>query len=855
MSAGGGTNWRHVGSRLLGWLRTRLRGRPDTEHEQALVRIGFAVLIAVYILFLPGDLPGREKIVAQGLTISLVCLLASIGIFLHILARPDTNPRRRYMGVLVDTAGVNGVMLVGGMATAPFYPVLLWIILGHGFRFGRPYLAASAGCSLVFFAAVVTLNAEWHALPALDVALLIALVLLPLYFSVLLSKLTDAIARAEEANRAKSRFLASMSHELRTPLNAILGMGDLLGTTRLDTEQRDMTATIRSAARTLLAQVDDLLDIAKIEARRYTLESRPFDLHARLVLVRSMLQHQATSKELYLRLRLDPETPFRLVGGVQPLHQILVNLTANAIKFTSEGGVLINVRLLSRGDDEARLLIEVQDTGIGIPTEKQRRIFERFSQAEEDTHRIYGGTGLGLNIAQELAELMGGRIGVRSEPGKGSCFWVELPFALDTTPTAREPLSGTVLLLGPPAACGKLAQRVRALGARTVAASDTDDLLSRLHVLAGRHAVALIGPEAASRAAAVAARLAAEFAAEPIDLLTFDAGESRPAQALADLDSDVGEEALYTALRAAMARDPAGSGARGGEAADREDEPELLRAALPGQVLLADDNRVNQRVIGAILEHAGHTVTVVGTGIDAVERIESERFDIVLMDLSMPGMGGIEAVKMLRFTCDADELPPIVALSADATPEARAECASVGFVDYLTKPVDSQLLLSTMDALVAARRGVAVPQLEAPAGAAPEPQPESFTPTVPILDRRRLDDLARLDQGTGFIAELIDEFLHDAEEIIGRMDAAAGSADARVLRDQAHALRSSAAHMGARALFEITIGWRTIDDAALIMRAPTEIRRLDSELERLRAALHQAKKELPPAPGGGAPAG
>ncbi len=819
-------------------LRRRLRGRPDSEHEQALIRIGFAVAIGAYVLLVPAEGPDAATALRAGLAICGLSLVASLAVMGHILAHPGTNVARRYVGAFIDIAGLNAVMLVGGMHAAVFYPVLLWVILGHGFRFGRRQLAAAATMSLLLFGGVITLNADWRAVPALDVALTLALVVLPAYFSALLVKLQAAIEQAEEASRVKSRFLATMSHEFRTPLNAIIGMSELMRGTRLDHDQHDMAVTIRGAARSLLALVNDLLDVAKLEARGFVIEVEAFDLFERLAAVRALLAHEAAERGLYLRLRIDPATPWRLSGGVRLMHQILVNLVANGLRFTQEGGVCITVRPLATAGQDGLvwLRLEVEDTGIGIPEQARRRIFERFVQADETTARQYGGTGLGLAIVRELIDLLGGRIGVESEPGRGSCFWVEMPMRRDDRPAAAA-LQGRAVLIGSAAETAGLAARIAALGVEPVAAQQPAAIGRLLTPPAGRAAIVVVSRPSLRDEASIADLLAWRPGAELVDVISI--GQHGPLQGLAtlaDLPAEPEDEALATCLRAALAVQEEGRTARRGHA-DRH------RTA---RVLVAEDNRTNRKVIGRVLERAGHEVVVVENGEEVIEAVEAGGFDIVLMDINMPGISGIDAMKMLRFAHAAHELPPVVVLSADVTEETRRECAAVGFSAYLTKPIDADTVLQTIDELVPA-----VPELAEPgpasekaagkvavhaAGATVVAHPALETGR-PVLDPSRLRSLASLDTGDGFLDGVIDDFLADAVQIVARIEAAAAAGRSRELRDQAHALRSSAAHLGAIALFELCLSWRDLGDEALAARGKAEMVRLRREFDRFRQAL------------------
>jgi two-component system sensor histidine kinase RpfC len=821
----------------LEWLHARLRGRPDSEHEQALIRIIFAFIIGGYMVAVALFGAGSVRLLGAELAICAASLIGSTALLLHLVVRPAPNLTRRYVGLLIDTVGLTALMLVGGMATALFYPVLLWIILGHGFRFGRRQLAVAATMSLILFGGVITLNAEWRAVPALDVSMMLALVVLPAYFAALLKKLHAAIERAEEASRIKTRFLATMSHEFRTPLNAIIGMGDLLEGTRLDHDQRDMAVTIGSAGRSLLALVNDLLDVARIEERRVGSEEQPFDLFRRLAAVRALLGHEAAEQGLHLRLRVDPRTPWRLVGDTRMLHRVLVNLVANAIRFTSEGGITIAVRPLLLGEELAWLRLEVIDTGVGIAPEAQARIFERFEQAEPGTQQRYGGTGLGLAIVRELVGLMRGRVGVTSEPGRGSSFWVELPLRRQA-PAAAEPIGpGRGVLLGDGAA--GLLPRIAGLGVEAELVANSRNVGRLLTPPKGRAVVVVAGALAPREAAALADLLATRPGAETVDVVTVGLAEpAGPLAALADLPTDVDDAALETCLRAALAEQPGEQGRRG-----------VATARRPARVLVAEDNRTNRKVIGRILERAGHEVALVTDGAAVLETLEEGRFDIVLMDLNMPGTGGIEAMKLLRFAHSAEELPPVVVLSADATEETRRRCAGAGFSDYLTKPIDSAQLLATIDELIGERTTVEAAgpaDAGAPAIALPggnvvlHPALEGGRPAV---DRSKLTALASLDAGDGFLAGVIDDFLADATTLVQELEAAAQAGRMREFRDRAHALRSSAAHLGGTALFELCLSWRDLGDEALSLGSRAEMARLRRELDRLRAALLEFKHQ------------
>ncbi|GBD40840.1 Sensory/regulatory protein RpfC [bacterium HR39] len=737
-------------------------------------------------------------------------------------------------------------MYLGGTLTTPFYPLLLWIIFGHGFRYGRWYLYLASALSLFMFIAVVAENRDWQRFPVLTASLILALVVLPAYVSVLLAKLEQALERAQAASRAKSRFLATMSHEFRTPLNAVIGTAELLARTRLDREQRDMVTTIRVAADGLLSLVQSVLDFARIESGRMELEREPWDLDRELAALRAMFLPLVRGKGLWLRLRLDPAVPSRLVGSCRAVHQVLVNLLANAVKFTETGGITLSVGRVRRGGREA-LQFSVRDTGIGIPEEAQERIFERFTQADEKTGERYGGTGLGLAISRELVRLMGGEIGVESRPGEGATFTFHIPLEEPEDGELPALPAGTVAVLGDAGEGLRWVERLEALGLSARVSVDPAGVLDTVRRAPGRVAVMAVGGVAGADLPRLREALDALDLPEPVDIVALEAPPDAPV--LARLGPQPDGARLRRILRAALVEPEAAPGAvRERKAAD---------AGTPGRgcrVLLAEDNPVNQKVVARLLEHAGHEVTVVGDGHGVIERLEHEVFDVVVLDVNMPDLSGPETLKMLRFMYDPAELPPFVALSADATRETREACLSLGFSRYLTKPVRTDELLAALDELVPPERRHGPLRTGQPtaraagaesAGAGGEaaaddgvvvPHPR-LAAAPPVLDERRLAGLAALDPGDGFLRETVEEFLRDGAGLVEGMKRAAATGDVRTYRDCAHALRSSAAHIGAEALYRRCLEWRGLDDHALALRMRGEAEEVAQEFARAEAAL------------------
>jgi two-component system, sensor histidine kinase RpfC len=789
----------------VGWI-----GTP--EQEQAALRVVIPLSFLAYLFLRDKSSAYGTYSVNSGFYFIITFLFFALSLLVSTLVWNTPSHKIRIIGILGDTCALSLGLGITGATGAPWFGVYLWVTLGNGFRYGEKYLYLSTAISLFGFGCVAYITPFWVEHRELAIGLAFTLLLIPAYSAILIRRLNEARQRADAASRAKSDFLSCMSHEIRTPLNGILGMTDLLRLRPLPTEDKECIETIHVSGHALARQINEILDLSKIEAGRMTVETVDFDLYVLVNTTLRIFQIQAQEKGLRLHSDIDPATPYLLSGDPHKIRQIITNLVGNAMKFTSHGSITLHILPVLITENNTSIRFEVADTGTGIPQDKLQAIFDPFTQASDSIARNYGGTGLGTTICKNLVELMGGSIGIESTLNVGTTFWFELPFAMNTVQSESSLKDWTnqcrVAYLSP--AIQKddaILNKLEEWGIPYEAYTSVEDVFPGTATSNKYDALLIRNMPASSLLDSILDGTGKDLPEKTQIVLVNNKEHSQESPAtrpsLFILDTPLQENLLLNVLHACYSRH--GTEDEIVHFAHKQSRVHRLDRKL--NILVSDDNATNRIVMQRMLDKLGHQHTIVNGGEAALLALENEKFDAVIIDKNMPDMGGVEVFQAYCFAHGGEPPVEFAILTADATEEARSSCEAAGIRHFLTKPVSLVRLTETLSDMCGSLPEASTPVETSPVETTGQPL------SVEIFNEAEFDKLAELaGSDYSFVRDLIENFVDDTNKNIRGMESAVAKGDWPAFRDLAHALKGSSLYLGLNQLAELA---RNAQDGSL----------------------------------------
>ncbi len=676
--------------------------KQGKEFYSAMVRLSLGLFLSLYIWL--GIYRGEFDI-SHITFVNFAIFFFSITILLALdLFRNPESHLRRYLTLFFDVSCTSyAAMLTGGVGSE-FILIYIWLYIAYGTRYGLSYLLTAVIVVMLEYNIVLFLDNDWSESLLSSAAQIFVLVTMPLYLYSMITQLHKAKKAAELATHAKSNFLATMSHEIRTPMSGIIGTAHLLQNTQQNKEQQEYTRALLDASKSLHALIDDILDFSKIEANKLELSHSSFDLHQTINEVLAVLSPNAEYHNLDFIVYIDPELPAYVVGDSQRIRQILFNLLGNAIKFTEKGEVSLKVSRISEqsSEQQVNLRFDIIDTGIGISEELQKKIFDSFTQAESSSPHRFGGTGLGTTISKQLVEFMGGEIGLHSELAKGSHFWFTLSLPVKEFGNIQERYKQRLqgknadIMIVNNSNYEVIRQYCEYFGLNITRYHSDQDLLKGMEQSKQQHRncdLVILSDDANHKLpiklASQISRIECLSGAKAKKVFLGYLGQRARAQELGNdyfdayVTKPINFERLGDTLIELLSPEISLI------SKDKLNKPMDISL----NILIAEDEDINAMVLSSFLQDAGHQVTRVENGAQAVDALNKNHFDLVFMDMRMPQMNGLEATRLWRQQEPEGQHIPIIALTANATIDDRKACMEIGMDDFITKPISPEQLL------------------------------------------------------------------------------------------------------------------------------------------------------------------